>query len=181
VGQPVAVTVEAYRESFPGTVSRINPQIDPANRTFQIEVLVSNEKRLLRAGGFARGRVQTRVLPDVVFVPQEAVVTFAGINKVFTVKDGKAAEIGVELGDRQGEFVEVTKGLKGQEAVVVTGTSKLANGVAVSVDPAAGAPAAPGNAAAPAANAPAAGATQPEPAAATRPTATDAAAGGLKQ
>jgi hypothetical protein len=75
-------------------------------------------------------------------VPQESVVTFAGVNKVFTVKDGKAAEIGVELGDRDGDEVEVLKGLKGNESVVVSGTSKLATGVPVDVK-AAPAPAAP--------------------------------------
>ena len=133
VGQKVGVTVEAYTDTFPGTVSRINPQIDPANRTFQVEILVSNEKEMLRPGGFARGRVQTRMQADVVFVPQESIVTFAGVNKVFTVKDGKAAEVGVELGDRDGDEVEVLKGLKGSESVVVSGTSKLATGVPVEV------------------------------------------------
>ena len=83
--------------------------------------------------------------PDVVFVPQESIVTFAGVNKVFTVKDGKAAEVPVDLGDRDRDEVEVVKGLKGNEQVVVSGTSKLATGVAVSVkiDPAAPAAAAP--------------------------------------
>ena len=133
VGQKVGVGVEAYTDTFPGTVTRINPQIDPANRTFQVEVLVANEQRRLRPGGFARGRVQTRMQDGVVFVPQESVVTFAGVNKVFTVKDGKAAEVGVELGDRDGDEVEVLKGLKGSEAVVVSGTSKLATGVPVEV------------------------------------------------
>jgi len=140
VGQKVAVTVEAYPDAFPGTVARINPQIDPANRTFQVEILVSNEKEMLRPGGFARGRVQTRMQPDVVFVPQESVVTFAGVNKVFTIKDGKAAEVGVELGDRDGDEVEVLKGLKGNESVVVSGTSKLATGVPVEVKQAPQAP-----------------------------------------
>jgi RND family efflux transporter MFP subunit len=133
VGQKVAVSVEAYADSFPGTISRINPQIDPANRTFQVEILVSNDKQMLRPGGFARGRVQTHMQPDVVFVPQESVVTFAGVNKVFMIKDGKAAEVGVELGDRDGDEVEVLKGLKGTESVVVSGTSKLATGVPVEV------------------------------------------------
>ena len=140
VGQSVGVTVEAYPDTFPGTVSRINPQIDPANRTFQVEILVSNARQMLRPGGFARGRVQTRMQPDVVFVPQESVVTFAGVNKVFTIKDGKAAEVGVELGDRDGDEVEVLKGLKGTESVVVSGTSKLATGVAVEVKQAPAAP-----------------------------------------
>lgn len=133
IGQQVDVTVEAYPDTFPGTVSRINPQIDPANRTFQLEIIVPNDQHKLRPGGFARGRVRTRVQEGAVFVRQESVVTFAGVNKVFTVKEGKAAEIGVELGERDGNEVEVVKGLKPGDQVVVGGASKLATGVPVEV------------------------------------------------
>src|SRR6266566_3214729 len=112
VGQKVDVNIEAYpNQTFRGEISRINPQIDPTNRTFQIEVLVPNEKHQLPPGAFARGLVQTRVDPNVVFVPLEAVVSFAGVNKVFTVKDNKAVEIVVDLGIRRGNTVEVIKGV----------------------------------------------------------------------
>jgi RND family efflux transporter MFP subunit len=139
VGQRVAVKVDAYDESFPGEMSRINPQIDPVNRTFHFEILVPNATGRLRPGSFARGRVQTHTQDNVVFVPQEAVVTFAGVNKVFTVKGGKAAELPVDLGERDGDEVEVLKGLKGDESVVVSGTSKLATGVPVTIQQAPGA------------------------------------------
>jgi membrane fusion protein, multidrug efflux system len=132
LGQNVVLRVEAYADkTFEGKVSRINPQIDPNNRTFQIEVLVPNSERLLKPGSFARAQIQTRTDPKVVFVPQEAVVSFAGTYKVFTVNNGKAVEQVVETGDHQGELVEVTSGLTGTESVVVDGASKLATGVAV--------------------------------------------------
>ncbi|HEV8605894.1 MAG TPA: efflux RND transporter periplasmic adaptor subunit [Tepidisphaeraceae bacterium] len=133
VGQKVDVNVEAYPQTFRGEIARINPQIDPTNRTFQIEVLVPNEKHLLPPGAFARGLVQTRVDPQVVFVPLESVVSFAGVNKVFTVKDNKAVEIVVDLGVRRGNSVEVIKGVAPNDMVVVSGTSKLASGVPVAV------------------------------------------------
>jgi len=134
VGQSVDVNIEAYpNETFRGQIARINPQIDPANRTFQIEVVVPNEKHQLPPGAFARGLVQTRVDQSVVFVPLEAVVSFAGVNKVFTVKDNKAVEIVVDLGIRRGNTVEVIKGVSPNDNVVVSGTSKLASGVPVAV------------------------------------------------
>jgi membrane fusion protein (multidrug efflux system) len=136
IGQQVRVRVEAYAEPFAGVVTRINPQIDVANRTFPIEVVVPNPKLVLPPGAFARASVQTRVQEGVVFVPMEAVVSFAGVDKVFTVQDGKAREVGVELGERRGNEIEVVKGLKGAEQVAVTGTSRLANGVPVEVRPA---------------------------------------------
>ncbi len=133
VGQRVDVNIEAYPQPFRGEIARINPQIDPSNRTFQIEVVIPNEKHLLPPGAFARGLVQTRVDPNVVFVPLEAVVSFAGVNKVFTVKDNKAVEIVVELGVRRGNLVEISKGVSASDQVVVSGTSKLASGVPVAI------------------------------------------------
>jgi RND family efflux transporter MFP subunit len=133
VGQKVQVWVEAYPEAFAGVVTRINPQVDVANRTFPIEVVVPNPQRVLPPGAFARASVQTRVQEGVVFVPQEAVVSFAGVDKVFTVRDGKAQAVAVELGERRGREVEVVKGLKGTEQVAVSGTNRLANGVPVEV------------------------------------------------
>ncbi len=137
VGQTVHARVDAYGEAdFPGRIVRINPQIDPANRTFQIEVLIPNADHRLKAGSFARGRVDTVTATGIVFVAQEAVVSFAGINKVFTIKDGKASEQPVELGERVGDQVEIIRGLSAGTPVVVKGNSKLATGMAVSITPA---------------------------------------------
>lgn len=134
-GQKVKANVDAYPGmDFWGAVSRVNTQIDSENRTFGVEILVPNDEHRLRPGAFARASVQTRIDEKVFFAPQEAVVTFAGVNKVFTVKDDKALEINVEPGDARAEsnnYVEIVTGLTGTERLVVSGTSKLANGVPV--------------------------------------------------
>lgn len=137
LGQVVKVSVEAHPDEFTGTVSRINPQIDPQSRSFLIEVQIANAEHKLMPGAFARARILTREDPAVVFVPLQSVVSFAGVNKVYTVADGKAKEIVVELGDRQGDWIEVTKPLTGEESVVVNGQTKLAMGTAVDVKSAA--------------------------------------------
>ena len=137
VGQRALVRVDAYDRDFAGDVSRISPQIDAASRTFQVEIVIPNAEGLLRPGGFARARVETRQQPDVVFVPRDAIVTFAGVNKVFTVKDGKAQEVVVEVRPGNGGDVEVIRGLKGSDEVIVTGANRLATGVPVAVSPAA--------------------------------------------
>jgi multidrug efflux pump subunit AcrA (membrane-fusion protein) len=143
VGQRALVRVDAYDREFAGQIARISPQIDPLSRTFLIEIVIPNGEGLLRAGGFAKARVETRQQTDVVFVPRDAVVTFAGVTKVFTVKDGKAQERVVEVGPRLGEDVEVTRGLKGGESVIVEGANRVAGGVPVAVGPAPTPPAQP--------------------------------------
>jgi hypothetical protein len=69
------------------------------------------------------------------------VLSFAGVDKVFVVQDGKAKEVRVALGGRTGDWIEVVSGLSGKESVVVAGTSRLATGIPVEVKPAATSPA----------------------------------------
>jgi RND family efflux transporter MFP subunit len=131
VGQKVVVTIEGSQEQFAGSVARINPQIVPASRSFEVEIGVPNERGLLHPGAFAHARIQTRLDPRVVFVPQESLLSFAGVNKVFVVEDGKARAVEVEPGEREGDWVAVRQGLTGSESVVVSGNTKLATGTAV--------------------------------------------------
>lgn len=135
VGQQVLVRVEAEDEPARGTVARINPQIDPANRTFEVEVAVPNPRHTLKPGAFALAEIQTFVQPDVLLVPQGSVVSFAGVKKVYGVKDGKAVEIPIATGAKVGEWVEVTKGknLKPGDPVITDGATRMAGGVPVTV------------------------------------------------
>jgi membrane fusion protein, multidrug efflux system len=139
IDQKVLVRVEAETGTFPGTVTRINPQIDPANRSFEVEVAVPNAAHRLKPGAFARAEILTQVEPDVLFVPERGIVSFAGVKKVYSVKDGKAVEIPVETGVQVQDWVEVvkSKNLKPGDPVVVEGVNRLAAGVPVTVRPAA--------------------------------------------
>jgi membrane fusion protein, multidrug efflux system len=137
VGQGVSVSVEAYEDEFHGTVVRIRPQVDPASRTFEIEVLIPNESGKLTPGAFARGSVLIGVDRSVTFAPEEAVVSFAGAKKVFSVQDGKAVEWSVTTGRRRPDQVEIVGGLPGVSEVVVTGMTRLAQGTPVEVKTAA--------------------------------------------
>jgi multidrug efflux pump subunit AcrA (membrane-fusion protein) len=52
-------------------------------------------------------------------VPVNAIVSFAGIDKVILVQDGKALEKPVTLGRRTAEWAEVVSGLKTGDPVVI--------------------------------------------------------------
>jgi RND family efflux transporter MFP subunit len=138
-GQKVEVGVSARAEVFDGVVTRISPQIDVATRMYQLEATVDNASGLLTSGSFARGRILTKTESNVKFVPMDAVVTFVGTTKIFTVRDGKAAEILVETGVRQGMDIEVTGELDGVESVVTTGATRVSTGMPVTVKEAAAA------------------------------------------
>ena len=132
-GQVVDVTTDAYSTvAFVGRVSRINPTVDPATRTFLVEVDVPNADGRLKAGGFARAAVRLRT-DTVTAVPNAALVSFAGVNKVFVADGGKARAVPVTVGLREKEWVEVAGDLPAGAAVVTSGFSQLIDGSPIRV------------------------------------------------
>ncbi len=134
VGLPVDVRVEAYPGAvFPGTVARVFPTVDPENRTFVTEVEVPNCGRKLKAGGFANAEVLVRTDAAVLTVPPEAVVTFAGVTKVYVVEGDVAKGIEIEVGAREKDWAEVRGPLKADARVITSGQSQLVDGSPVRV------------------------------------------------
>ncbi len=142
-GRPVRVEVEAYPgRIFAGSITRVSPAVDVESRTFTVEASVPNPGGVLRPGFFAKASIITGRERNVPFVPEEAVVTFAGIVKVYAVADDKAEERRVTTGQRRDGWVEVLEGVKVGERVATSGLSQLATGTAVTVQAGArGAPA----------------------------------------
>jgi multidrug efflux pump subunit AcrA (membrane-fusion protein) len=141
-GQRVTLAVEAYPgDTFAGVVSRLNPTVERASRSFTVEVSVPNETRRLKAGSFVKASVLTRHADHALTVPEESVVRFAGVVKVFVVEAGKARSVTVRTGEvitlgegeRARRWIEVIGPLSAGAAVVTSGQQQLADGTPVSV------------------------------------------------
>lgn len=117
-GQEVRVTAEGNPEVYTGHIVRLSPSITAQNRILVVEAEVRNNGKL-RPGSFARADIVSDNKALAPAVPASAIVTFAGIDKVITIQDGKALEKPVTLGRRVGEWTEVLSGIKTGEAVVV--------------------------------------------------------------
>jgi RND family efflux transporter MFP subunit len=138
-GQPVRLRAEpASSREFIGRVTRVSPAVDVASRTMLLEAEVPNRDGLLKPGLFARATVVLREDHGVAFVPESAVSYFAGLTRVFVVADGAARERTVTLGVRQGDLLEVVKGLAPGEQVATSGLAQLHDGAPVTVLPAGG-------------------------------------------
>jgi RND family efflux transporter MFP subunit len=134
-GQRVEVNVESRDANAPpprGEVRRVSPVVDAESRMLSVQIELPNESRALKPGLFTRGRIAVGEKAESVFVPAAALVTFAGVKKVFTVKDGKAVEHLVETGERRDGMIEITAGLDGADEVVVKGAGRLTRGAPVS-------------------------------------------------
>jgi RND family efflux transporter MFP subunit len=134
-GLPVDLTVDSRPgKTFRGTLKRISPTSNPANRAIQVEVNFPNGNRELKSGFFGKAAILLRVDPNGVSIPKQAVVTFAGIEKVFVIGDNVARERRVKLGEDLGDRVEIVEGVAAGEQVAVSRTGKLVEGSRVRVD-----------------------------------------------
>jgi Cu(I)/Ag(I) efflux system membrane fusion protein len=115
-----------------GRVARISPAIEESSRTLSIEAEVANPTGTLRPGAFANAEVVTESSQMAILVPETALASFAGVDKVFVVTAGKAAERRVTLGRRHGGQVEVLTGLAVGESVV-TVPGNLIDGESVTI------------------------------------------------
>lgn len=130
---PVKVTFDAFPgEEFSGRVSRIYPTVDPATRTFQTEILISNASGKIMPGMFARVDVNLGSQSHIV-VPDRAVVkqTGSGNKFVYVYRDGKVEYIQVETGQRLGDTYELISGLADGDSVVISGQNALQDGAKV--------------------------------------------------
>ena len=127
-------TVEGSPGTHEGHVARISPAIREESRTLLVEAEVPNPGGRLRPGSFAKAEIVTQADEPAVLVPTSAVVSFAGIEKVIGVADGKAVEKRVKTGRRAGDRVEILEGAAAGDVVVVQ-PGNLVDGQPVTIIP----------------------------------------------
>lgn len=130
-GQDVRVTVEGDATVYLGKIMRLSPVIAEQNRMLVVEADVRNNGTL-RPGSFAHAEIVTNNAKMAVTVPTNAIVTFAGIEKVIVVQNGKALEKPITTGRRNPDFTEIVAGIGVGEKVVVD-PGNLQSGQAVEV------------------------------------------------
>ena len=130
-GQDVRVSVEGDANVYLGKITRLSPVIAEQNRVLVVEADVRNNGTL-RPGSFAHAEIVTNDAKMAVTVPNNAIVTFAGIEKVIVIQNGKALERPITTGRRSPEFTEVVAGVSVGEKVIVD-PGNLQSGQAVEV------------------------------------------------
>lgn len=116
-GLGVLVRVDGDPASYAGKLARVAPALDLQSRTLLVEADIENPGGL-RPGSLVSARIIVGS-KKALTIPKSAVVTFAGLNKVFSVEKGKAVEKRVTLGQVAGERVEVVSGVKLGDSVIV--------------------------------------------------------------
>ncbi len=136
IGRGVSLEVDAYKDrKFAGTVSAVNPAIDPASRAAVIEALIENGDNALRSGMFATVRINREGGSKGVFVTKSAVYNDQATqsSRVFVIQNGVAKLRVVQLGTEENGFVQIISGVDADETVATSNLDKLYEGAKVSV------------------------------------------------
>jgi RND family efflux transporter MFP subunit len=131
VGQKVRVAVEGDTTLYTGRIARLSPTITPQSRMLLVEAEVKNPGTL-RPGAFARTDIIVDANNPAVAVPANAIVTFAGVEKVLIVQSGQTVEKTIITRRRTGDWVEVASGVNVGDMVVIN-PGNLQSGQAVTV------------------------------------------------
>lgn len=135
-GMAATITFDTYGdEKFSGTVTTVMPTVDPQSRTFGVEITMPNTDNRILPGMFGRatlnlGKANRVVVPDKAVVKQQG----SGNQYIYVLNpDGTVSYNQVQLGQRLGNEYELISGVESGSTVVITGQSKLANGIKVKV------------------------------------------------
>jgi len=133
VGMPVRlVSPLAPGQPVEGVVEDIRPTVLDGSRAVEVIARLDNPGAL-RGGGSVDAAVLTGRKESAVVVPEQSVVLRPAGKVVYIVADGKAVQQVVEVGNKQGGMVEITKGLQGGEKIALDGAGFLTNGAAIAV------------------------------------------------
>ncbi len=131
LGKAVEVAVDAVNGVYTGKITKVSPSSTLESHSVDIEVSIENSKNVLKPGYFAEAKILLNTNPKGILIPTEALYIFAGVEKVFEIKDGKSFERKVKLGRRFIDKIEIKGGLSGSELIAVTNVTKLYDGAVV--------------------------------------------------
>lgn len=124
---------------FEGKVLAVSPAVDSSTRNLRVQALLDNADGHLRPGMYVTVSLQLARTEPVLFIPISAVLHSAYGDSVLVIEAGEGDSLitrqaPVRLGLQQGDFVQVLEGLSEGDAMVSTGSFKLAPGMPVVID-----------------------------------------------
>lgn len=155
IGQPVAFGLVEDDLPFKGTITGIEPKVDPASRLVSVRAEITNPDGKLSPGQFVQTRVELPREEGVLAIPETALVSSLYGDFVFVVKAADAApaaadkaegseepkqavlqarQVFVKAGRRSGGLVEIVENVAVGDEIVTAGQNRLSNGTPVAVD-----------------------------------------------
>lgn len=134
IGRGVSIVVDAYKDrKFGGTITAINPAIDPTSRSVVVEASIENGDNALRSGMFATAQINREGGSNGVFVPKTAVFNDQSTQsyRLFVIQEGVAKLRVIQLGAEENDQIQIISGVNADETVATSNLSQLYEGAKV--------------------------------------------------
>ena len=138
-GKDVKVEFPILGTEMDAKVRQTGSFINPANRTFKIEVAVPNKNNKIKPNLTAKLKINDYTNENAILIPQSIISENAeGKQYVYTVTDknenkGKAKRVFIETGKTQGDYIEVLSGLDNGNEIVEEGARSVKDGQEVKI------------------------------------------------
>jgi RND family efflux transporter MFP subunit len=140
-GREVVLRFSAYPDrTFEGRVKSISPIVNPEDKTCKVIIDVANPREEIKPGMHAEVEIAAEIHPNILLVPQEAVLDRGGRKLAFVVQDDLAKWRYVQVGLENDQYAEILpseregEGVKEGETVIVDGHFTLAHDAKVTIE-----------------------------------------------
>ena len=137
MGMPVTIRFDALPdEEFKGYVTATDQYVEPSTRTSNVEIELDNRAAggKLRPGMFGQASITEREAKNVIAIPESSLHSSESGFYVLVAESGKAKQRVISVGIRQGSLVEITKGLKTGDKVIIFGGKNLNDGDKITIE-----------------------------------------------
>lgn len=131
-GQRVELFSPASQQRIQGTVTSTNPTVTGASRVVAVLVGFSNTAGWL-PGASVDATIVLGERSDALVIPKLSITSRRGTEVVYVEVDGVAQERQIDIGWKEGQWVEVLSGLNEADRVIVEGTYQISDGSPVSI------------------------------------------------
>jgi multidrug efflux pump subunit AcrA (membrane-fusion protein) len=139
-GKSVSVNIPVLGKVIETEIRQAGDFINPANRTFKVEVEIPNKDKAIKPNLSARLKINDYTNENAILISQSVVSENAeGDQYVYVVTDknsegiGTAKRVIIETGKTQGDIIEVLKGLDSGSEIIKEGARSVRDGQSVQV------------------------------------------------
>ncbi|HVF97428.1 MAG TPA: efflux RND transporter periplasmic adaptor subunit [Flavisolibacter sp.] len=124
-GQYVNFKVEGTDKTYTGRIVATESNVTENTRTLLVRAAVQGDAAGLVPGGFAKVTLNFEPNTNAIMIPTQAIIPQARGKKVYLYNGGVAKFVDVETGIRDSATIQITKGLKVGDTVLLTGLLSL--------------------------------------------------------
>lgn len=138
-GKNVQVEFPVLGTSMEAKIRQAGNFINPANRTFKVEVAIPNKDNNIKPNLTAKLKINDYTSNKAILIPQSIISENAeGQQYVYTITDkndsvAKAKRVIIVTGKTQGDYIEVLSGIENNEEIINEGARSVKDGQEVKI------------------------------------------------